>query len=142
MKKNNLYLYLLMAAAGAGLFCIGEFVLVAENLKAVSGSCIGLGAALFCLGVGNFIGKIIISKSENPEILRKKDIAVNDERNTRIREKVGAKINQIVLYALSLLVLALGFMGVDVKIILMVSSIFVLELVLAIGLTNHYSKLM
>lgn len=142
MKKNKDYLYLAMAVFGAGLFCIGEFILVEENLKAASGSCIGLGAAIFCLGVGNFIAKRIISKTENEDVLHKKDIAVNDERNTRIREKVGAKINQIVLYALSLLVLALGFMGVDVKVILMVSSIFVLELALAIGLTDHYSKLM
>jgi hypothetical protein len=142
MKKNKAYLYLVMAVFGAGLFCLGEFVLTAENLKSVSGSCIGLGAAVFCLGVGNFIAKISISKTENQEILRKKAIAVNDERNTRIREKVGAKINQIVVYALSVLVLALGFMGVDVKVILMVSSIFVLELVLAVGLTDHYSKLM
>ena len=142
MKKNKIWLYLLLAIIGALSFYTGGFVLVEEELKMISGLCIGLGAAVFCLGIGNFIGALIISKTQNEEITRKKDIEVNDERNIRIREKVGAKINRVVIYTLSVIVLAMGFMQINILAIVMVSSVFLLELVLTIVLTNHYSKTM
>jgi len=142
MKKNKIWLYALLSTIGALSVYVGGFVLVEEKLKMLSGLFIGLGSAVFCLGIGNFIGSLIISKAENEGIMRKKNIEVNDERNMRIREKVGAKINQIVIYAISVIVLALGFMGVNVVIIIMISSVFLLELVLAIVLTNYYSKKM
>ncbi|HEY5556038.1 hypothetical protein [Acetobacterium sp.] len=142
MKKNRIWLYVLLSAIGAISVYIGGFILVEEKLKMLSGLCIGLGSAVFCLGIGNFIGALIISKTENEEMTHRKNIEVNDERNMRIREKVGAKINQIVIYVISVIVLALGFMGVDVVIIIMISSVLLLELVLAIVLSNYYSKKM
>lgn len=142
MKKNKIWLYALLSAIGAISLYIGGFVLIEEKVKMISGLCIGLGSAVFCLGIGNFIGALIISETENEEMTRRKNIEVNDERNTRIREKVGAKINQIIIYVITLIVLALGFMGVDVVIIIMISSVLLLELVLAIILSNYYSKIM
>ena len=142
MKKNKIWLYVFLSAIGAISVYIGGFVLVEEKIKMLSGLCIGLGSAVFCLGIGNFIGALIISKTENEEMTRRKNIEVNDERNTRIREKVGAKINQIVVYVITALVLTFGFMGIDVIIIIMISSLLLLELVLAIVLTNYYSKMM
>ena len=140
MKKSRIWLYLLLTIIGAISFYAGGFVLTAEKWKTISGFCIGLGAAVFCLGIGNFVGALIISKTENEEILRRKNIEVNDERNTRIREKVGAKTNQIVVYALSLVVLAMGFMQINLIAIVMVASILLLQLVLAIVLSNYYSR--
>lgn len=142
MKKNKIWLYLLMTVIGALSLYFGALVLVEEKLKMISGLCMGLGSAIFCLGIGNLIGALIISKTENEEITRKKNIEVNDERNTRIREKVGARINQVVIYALSVIVLAMGFMQIDIIAIIMVASVFLLELVLAIVLTSYYSKKM
>lgn len=142
MKRNRLWLYLLMAAAGASSLYYGEFVLVEKQVKTISGLCIGFGSAIFCLGIGNFIGAFVITKTEYDDLARKKNIEVNDERNTRIREKVGAKINQVVVYALSVIVLAMGFMQVNIIAILMVVSVLLLELVLAITLSNYYSKRM
>ncbi|QQZ59444.1 hypothetical protein JI735_22695 [Paenibacillus sonchi] len=55
---------------------------------------------------------------------------------------MGSTINRVLVYALSILVLALGFMGAGITIILMVSSLLLLELVLAIGLSNYYTKRM
>ena len=133
---------MLLSAAGGASFYLGGFVLNGEKLKSISGLMIGLGAAVFCLGIGNLIGAFIMSKAENEQITRRKNIVVNDERNIRIREKVGAKINKITIYFLSAVVLALGFMGADVIFIIMISSVFVLELVLAIVLTDYYSKKM
>lgn len=142
MKRNRIRLYLLMVVIGALSFYYGEFILIDEKIKMISGLCIGLGAAIFCLGIGNFIGALIISKTENDELTRRKNIEVNDERNTRIREKVGAKINQIVVYALSVIVLIMGFMQINIIAIIMIASVLLLELVLAITLSNYYSKKM
>lgn len=142
MKRNRIWLYLLMAVIGASSFYYGEFVMIEEKLKMISGLCTGLGAALFCLGIGNFIGALIISEAENKEITRKKNIEVKDERNTRIREKVGAKINQVVVYALSVIILVMGFMQINIIAIIMIASVLLLEVVLAITLSSYYSKKM
>ena len=140
MKNKKYILYLLSTLLGALLFYIGEFVLVTVKMKSLSGLCIGLGAAVFCLGIGNFISSLVLSKTTDEETLRRKRIEVNDERNTIIREKVGAKINLYVNYALSIILLAFGFLQVPLIAILMLASVFLLELVLAIVLTDHYSK--
>jgi len=140
MNKKNLWLFALLAVAGAISLSLANLVFVSPSVKQLSGFCNGIGAAAFCLGIGNFVGAIITSKTETPEALRRKNIEVNDERNTRIREKVGAKINQIMIYVLSALVLALGFMGAELYIILLIAALFVLELILAIVLTDYYSK--
>lgn len=142
MKRNKIVLYLLMILVGGISFYFGEFVLRAENVKMISSLCIGLGAAVFCLGIGNLIGAVIISKTENEEITRQEKIELNDERNIRIREKVGAKINQVVIYALCIIALAMGFMQVDIVAIVMVVAVLFLELILAITLSNYYSKRM
>jgi len=142
MKRNKIVFYLLMILVGGISFYFGEFVLRAENVKMISSLCIGFGAAIFCLGIGNLIGAVIISKAENEEITRLEKIELNDERNIRIREKVGAKINQVVIYALCIIALAMGFMQVDIVAIVMVVAVLFLELILAITLSNYYSKRM
>ncbi len=142
MKTTKILLSAALAAAGAiGVF-LGGFVLTQPAQKSISGFCIGLGAAAFCLGIGKCIDLLLRSKTESAEITHRKNIEVNDERNVRIREKVGAKINRIVLSVLSLMILALGFMGADLVIILMLAGVLVLELILAIVLTNYYEKQM
>lgn len=142
MKKIKTLLSAILAAAGVVSALIGGLVLTQPPQKSLSGFCIGLGAAAFCLGVGKCIDTLLVSKTESAEMVRRKNIEVNDERNIRIREKVGAKINRIVLYVLSAMILVLGFMGADLLIILMPVGILVLELVLAVVLTNYYAKQM
>jgi uncharacterized membrane protein len=142
MKKNKIWLYLLLVIAGAVSFYIGGFVLVEEKLKTISSWCIGLGAAAFALGIGNFFDALIISKTVNEKTILRKNIEVNDERNIRIREKVGAKISRVVNYALCVTVLVMAFMKINIIAIFMVISIILLEFVLAIVLSNYYAKRM
>ena len=141
MKKAKWY-YLILAVAGFTALCLGKFVLSGEDVKQISGFCIGLGAAAFVLGIGNFIGGIVIAKTGTEETLRQKNIEVNDERNTRIREKVGAKINQIMVYTFNVIILLLAFMGADLWILFMMIALIMAQLVLAVALTQYYSKRM
>ena len=140
--KTRVWLSAALTTLGIALLCLGAFVFTGPENKAVSGSCIGLGTAMFCLGIGNLISTLLVSKTKDEEMRRWKAIEVRDERNTRIREMAGAKANQITLYYVSFVVIALGFMGESLRIILIVSSVLVLQLVLAIALTNYYVKRM
>ncbi|WP_229521504.1 hypothetical protein [Paenibacillus monticola] len=56
MHKSKIELYAIIALLGAASVYLGGFVFTGEALKSLSGLCIGLGAALFCLGIGNLIG--------------------------------------------------------------------------------------
>lgn len=140
--KKHIYIYIMAVISGASLLILGKFVIKGEELKMLAGLCYGFGSACFALGLGYLTESLIIPKSKKEEILRKKAIEVNDERNLRIKEKAGAKINQVVFYLLCILILILGFIGADFIVILMVAAILVIELILLIVLTNHYSKIM
>ncbi len=140
--KKHIYIYIMTIIFGTVLLFLAKFAIKGEELKILSGLCYGFGAACFALSLGKIIDSFIVSKTENEEFRRKKEIEVNDERNVRIKEKVGAKINQIVFYLINILILTLGFMGANIVFILMPVGILVVELILLIVLTNHYSKIM
>jgi uncharacterized membrane protein len=67
---------------------------------------------------------------------------VEDERNQKIREKVGSKTSQIIFYLIGVLIIVLGFMKVERIIIMMVSSLLFIYLFLQIVLTDFFSKKM
>jgi hypothetical protein len=140
MNRIKTWLYLVMAVCGAASIYLGATVFTGEAVKQISGLCFGVGAALAALGLGGLIDGRIVSSAGGIELARRKNIEVNDERNTLIRDKVGARINQVVIYALSIIVLAMGLMQVNLAAIIMVASVFLLEAVLAITLTGSYSK--
>lgn len=139
MKRKG-YISIMGAITGAILLVLARFVFQGEELKLLSGICYGFGSAFFALGIGNLIDSWIISRSESDETRRKKQIAVNDERNVRIKEKVGAKINQIVFYLINIMIMAVAFMGIDRIVIFMLLSILITELILLIVLTQYYSN--
>lgn len=142
MKKINAWFFLLPAIVGAAAVYLGGFVLTGPHYKTLSGWCIGAGAAAFALGIGKFLDTLILSKSQTEESIRRKNIEVHDERNTRIREKVGWQISRVVNYALCLLVLVMGLMKMPVAAILMVVAVILLEFILVIVLSDYYAKRM
>jgi hypothetical protein len=90
LKKRTFYLFILIFAvclAAAGFFIKGE------QLKAVSGVCIGVGAGLFGLS----IDKLVLARLERkyPEIARQNEIEMKDERNVMIRDKAKARAADI-----------------------------------------------
>ncbi|GEM_PF-662414 len=142
--KKKIWINLISTVVGAVLFYVGGFVLDSEvqSIKMISGLCIGLGAATFCLGIGGLISMLLISKSKTEEIEHRKNIEVNDERNVHIREKAGAKFNHIMVYVLTAFVLTLGFMNAEKLIIIMASALLLIQLILAIFLSDYYAKRM
>lgn len=131
------------AAALFGLACalFGLLVLTGDMQKSMSGLCTGIGAAAFTLGLGNLILLIAVPKAVREEQERIKNIEVNDERNIRIRDKAGAMANRVVLQALGAAVLVFGLLG-DLRAVLVLTGIILLEFVLIIVLSQRYSKQM
>ncbi|MEA4908261.1 MAG: hypothetical protein VB089_11610 [Anaerolineaceae bacterium] len=140
MNKHKTWPYVLLAVAGALAIGLGGFVFSEPQWKQLSGACIGAGAAALAIGAGNAILGRMLPTPSGAAALRHKQIEVNDERNVRIREKVGATTNQIVFYVLCAVILALGLLGVELWVILLLITILALQGVLAVTLTNYYSK--
>jgi F0F1-type ATP synthase membrane subunit c/vacuolar-type H+-ATPase subunit K len=142
MKKTRYWPFLLLAATGVALFYVGRYVLTAEGQATLSSWCVGLGATALAIGMGEFITKFVQSVAQTPESVRRQNIELSDERNTRIRERVAAKVGQAVNYALFAELLVMIFSNVDTIAIFMIAVIFLLEAVMAAVLTVRYSKSM
>ena len=140
MKNRMKWLYLAGGILGGALVLVGGFVLTGESVKALSGTCIGFGAAAFALGIGSFFDGLLRAAGKREEIERVKKIEVEDERNTLIRQKVGATTNHILVYIISAMLLVMSFMGESLAAVLLVSSLLVVQFILAVALTAYYSK--
>lgn len=139
---NRRLLFIFMLVVGLLLLFLGGFVFTSKELKMVSSLCIGFGTAISVLGIGNLLSSFMVSAVEDKRIKQLIEIEVNDERNTRIREKVGYMTSKIMNYVILVLVMALGFMNADKKILFMVASLLLIEFALVIFFSNYFSKRM
>ena len=131
--------YTILTAAGIILCTLGFTVLSPEEHSRISGIFIGMGVGLAAAGFSLLIASI--SNSKLPEDVKKvKEIETNDERNTLIREKAGYKTCIAMNYVLCIFIVAIGLMGADIEIILMAVAVLVIQIVLVIYYSNHYSK--
>ncbi len=137
VKKNNYFLLIILAVT---YFILAKFIFKGKDFIMLC--FINLGSLTLFFSLRHIINSFVITKAENEDALRKKEIEMNDERNIRIREKAGSKINQLVIYLLNILIWILSFMDVNFIVILMVVFILIIEWVLFIILTKHYSKMM
>ncbi len=140
MKYKRL-LYLILALAGLALVLAGAFLFPAEAQKRAAGACYGLGAAAFGLGAAWFISTFFPSL-DDPEVKRRKAIAVSDERNVVIRDKAGAMVEKWTTYGLIAWIMAEGLLFSDVRHILPPLILLILRFVLMVFYTNRYTKTM
>jgi drug/metabolite transporter (DMT)-like permease len=136
--KTKQLLYILGIVAGIALMVTGIFLKEAE-LKALMGVFIGVGAGL----IGMFIASLLTSRIEtkHPQAFVKKNIEVNDERNTIIRDKAKAKTNSIIMLAIiPILTLVLILVNAELYVILALVGLILLNAGLYIGYFNYYNK--
>ncbi len=141
MKSNTKQLlYILGIISGIALVIAGIFFKDAE-LKGLMGVCVGVGAGL----IGMFIASLITLRIEtrHPQAFVKKNIEVNDERNTIIRDKAKAKTNSIIMLAI-MPILTLVFILVDAELyaIMALVGLILLNAALYIGYANYYNKIL
>jgi large-conductance mechanosensitive channel len=140
--KNKKIWFVLQSLVGIILLMIGAFVLKTKDLKTLSGLCFGIGAAMATLGIGWFIQALIVPAIESEKIKKQKKIEVNDERNTRIRQKTGYMVAKIMNYLFLAFILMLSFMNVDKLIINMAVFLIVIKFILVVYFSNYYTKKM
>ncbi|MDO5844222.1 MAG: hypothetical protein Q4Q53_03635 [Methanocorpusculum sp.] len=138
MKKSDIIISLAGIILGAILLILSRSVFADE--KAISGFCLGFGAAIFVLGFGNLIGKLVTAKVETPEIARIKNIEENDERNIRVKEKAGWATARIMNIVLCVLALASALTNQELYITLILAVLVVVYGVLILGFNIYYEK--
>lgn len=138
MKNKIVRPYDLLLILGIGLFCIGGFVLKAEELKAISGILIGIGAGLFGMSLGRILQMRIEDK--DPTYRHKMDIEKKDERNVTISDKAKAKAFDFMSVAFGILMLIYILIQANLLILLLVVAAYLLVHVVYFVYANKYSK--
>lgn len=122
-----------------GICCfIASFFFKGEEVKAISGVLIGIGAGLVGLSTSYLIMKYMEHK--NPELERQTRIDQNDERNTLIRNRAKAKAGDITQWFVMALCYITILISSPVWLSLTVAGVFLFYNVLSMYLTIKYQK--
>lgn len=139
INKKKLVFYIVGIVAGIALVLTG--VLLRDRAaKEVVGICAGLGTGVFGMFVSNLITMLIETK--NPEAVRIKKIAVNDERNAAIRDKAGARANRALSVVLPVVTMIFALMNVELAVTLIMCGVILLQAFVSIYYNDYYSKRM
>ncbi|MBE6023880.1 MAG: hypothetical protein E7231_11745 [Cellulosilyticum sp.] len=135
LKKKSFYVMTLMI--GIALLCL-SFLFRGEELKAISGVLIGLGAGLFGMSIANLWMKRFEEK--NPDIMKDNEIEFKDERNTIIRYRAKAKAGEIIQWFIVGIAYLLIIIDAPLWTILITIGGFVLYHIIALYYMNKYQK--
>lgn len=124
------------------ILAVGGLFLMKQELdtinKAVPGIMIGIGSGVFGGSLGSFLGLIISKKY--PEKAYQKEIEVKDERNIMIMNKAKSKAFSFIHYSFGPLLLIFVLMNVDLIIIILTVSAYLMLEGVMIFYMNKYSK--
>lgn len=139
---NTKYLSFLwgMTISGIALLVFSRTGITDSNQ--INGACMGVGAALTVLGIGNLAGKYGARAVETPEIQKASLREENDERNIRVRERAGWNAARITNYVLCFLALASALMNLELYITLSFVFLIIMEFSLTAGSLVYYEKRM
>ena len=120
MKRNTLQT--ILGILGLALLALGLYLV--KTLNATEGILltlpyvfVGIGSGLFGQGMGGVIERRVLKK--NPEILKQKEIEVNDERNQQISNRAKAKAYDVMVFVFGALMVAFALMGMDIVAVLL-----------------------
>ncbi len=138
--KNKKPLYILVITLGAALIIAGVLINVfkGDELKNLVGLLLGIGAVIVSLTLASVLEYRF--RKKYPDIQRKKDIEVNDERNTIIREKSWARVNTIFIWLLFAVIMVFIALDVELYITLVLSCLIVVNGILYAFIFNYYNK--
>ena len=120
MKKHGLQTAL--GILGLALLALGLYLVKTTNategiLLTLPYVFVGIGSGLFGQGMGGVIERRVLKK--NPEILKQKEIEVNDERNQQISNRAKAKAYDVMVFVFGALMVAFALMGMDIIAVLL-----------------------
>ena len=121
MKNNKLQ----TALGILGLMMLGIGLYLAKTSTATEGILltlpyvlVGIGCGLFGQGTAGVIERRILKN--HPELIKQKEIEVNDERNQQISNRAKAKAYDVMVFVFGAMMLALALMNVDLAVVLLV----------------------
>ena len=120
MKKHGLQTAL--GILGLALLALGLYLVKTTNategiLLTLPYVFVGIGSGLLGQGMGGVIERRVLKK--NPEILKQKEIEVNDERNQQISNRAKSKAYDVMVFVFGALMVAFALMGMDMVAVLL-----------------------
>lgn len=109
-----------------------------EELKAVSGVCIGIGAGLFGKNIANLF--MLRYEEKNPKAAKAKEIEEKDERNFLIRNRAKAKAADITQYFIILLIYITILIRAPLWATFAVIGVYLSYPILSLYLISKFSK--
>ena len=135
LKKTSFYVTTLVI--GLGLI-IASFAFREEEVKAIAGVLIGIGAGLTGLSISNLIMKRYEQK--NPDIKKQNQIEFKDERNQMIRNRAKARSGDILQWLIVGLVYIMILFDVSIWLTVIGVAIFLSYSILSIYYMGKYRK--
>ena len=120
MKRNTWQT--ILGILGLAMLALGLYLVKTTNategiLLTLPYVFVGIGSGLFGQGMGGVIERRVLKK--NPEILKQKEIEVNDERNQQISNRAKAKAYDVMVFVFGALMVAFALMGMDIVAVLL-----------------------
>ena len=86
-------------------------------MRALPYVLVGIGCGLFGQGTAGVIERSVLKK--HPELIKQKEIEVNDERNQQISTRAKAKAYDTMVFVYGALMIAFALMNVDLSVVLL-----------------------
>ena len=137
-KKDKIVKGYVPAVIGAVLLILGLFVFKANDVKAISGLCFGLGAGLLGMSLSNLAN--IRYLEHHPEVLRQSKIESADERNVMINHKAKAKTLDILQWFIIGIAYVTILMETSIWLTLICVAVFALKYILETLFMIKYQK--
>lgn len=141
MKKKTINL--LMIIVGLILLAIGIFIIKTQPevdgiMRTLPYICIGVGCGVFGHGMGNWIADKAVTKA--PEEAKRIEIETKDERNVMIANQAKAKAYDSMVFIFGDLLIVLALLSIDMVVILMLVSCYLLVVGISIYYRIKYDK--
>lgn len=131
-KKKSINIILLIAGA---LLIAASFIIPEKKF---SGLTIGIGAGLFGVSLsGLFINRY---ENKNPELVKRNEIELKDERNTMIRYRAKAMSGDITQWLIMAIAFATIIIEAPLWVTLSIVGVFVLQTILGFYFMYKYQK--
>jgi len=143
MKSEKNWLLLTLTVVGSALLIGGLFSIkfnCLEAWKALPYIMVGIGCGLFGYNAGEYINRMVIKRY--PDEAKRIKIEQNDERNIVIADKAKSKAYDAMVYIFGTVMIILALMAVDLVIILLLVTAYLLVCGIAVYYTNKLQKIM
>ncbi|MDP4091037.1 MAG: hypothetical protein Q8930_17460 [Bacillota bacterium] len=143
MNNKSAVKYLVYSLIGFIIMCtgavLGKLTRDAQGImETLPYIFIGIGAGVFGQNLGTFFN--IRAMKKDPQLAKRKEIDVKDERNIAIRNKAKAKAYDLMVIAFGALMMAFALMEVSWAVVLAFVAVYLFVVFSNVYFINKYDK--